>query len=54
MNRLVDPDFTGKLGWFGSASYEALRMKLISNIEHSLTLLQHAFCLAVVHHRRRE
>ncbi len=29
-------------------------MKLISNIEHGLTLLQHASCLAVVHHRRCE
>ena len=29
-------------------------MKLISNIEHGLTLLQDAFCLTVVHRRRRE
>src|SRR5215472_8766803 len=29
-------------------------MKLISNIEHCLPLLQDAFCLSVVHRRRRE
>jgi hypothetical protein len=42
-----------KQSWLGSTSYEALRVKLISNIEHCLTLLQDAFCLTVLHHGRR-
>jgi len=32
-NRLVNPDFVGKDRWLGSSSDEALRMKLVSNIE---------------------
>src|SRR6202008_288606 len=40
--------------WFRSASYEALRMKLVSNIEHILALPQNVFRLAIVHHRRRK
>src|SRR5271169_7151245 len=53
-NRLVDPDFVGKDRWFRSASDEALRVTLVSNIEHFLALPQNVFCLAIVHHRRRE
>ena len=52
--RSVDPDFVRKLGWLGSASYEAFRVKLISRIEHGLTFFSHPAGLAVVHHRRRE
>lgn len=46
----LHPKLGGKLGWFGSASYEALRVKQISDIELGWTLLQDAFCLTVVHH----
>jgi hypothetical protein len=51
-NRLVNPDLAGKSRWFGSASYEALRVKLISNIEHILALPQDVFRLAIVNRRR--
>jgi hypothetical protein len=37
-NRFVDPDLAGKSRWFGNASYEALRVTLVSNIEHILAL----------------
>ncbi len=50
----VNPNFAGKSRWFGSASYEALRMKLVGNIEHFLALPQNVFRLAIVHHRRRK
>src|SRR2546430_8158627 len=50
----VNPNFAGKSRWFGSASYEALRMKLVGNIEHLLALPQDAFRLAIVNHRRRK
>src|SRR5438445_8440354 len=53
-NRLVDPDLTGKSRWFGSASYEALRVTLVSNIEHILALLQEAFRLTIVNRRWRQ
>lgn len=35
---LVNPDFAGRSRWFGSASYEALRVTLVSNIEYILAL----------------
>jgi hypothetical protein len=38
----------------GSASYEALRVTLVSNIEHILALPQDAFRLAIVNRRRRQ
>ena len=50
----VNPDRAGKSRRFGSASYEALRVTLVSNIEHILALPQNVFRLAIVHHRRRE
>ena len=53
LNWLVDPDLAGKGRWLRSTSYEALRVKPISNIEYCLTLLQDAFCLTVVQHGRR-
>src|ERR1700722_19655007 len=37
-SRLVNPDFAGRSRWFGSASYEALRVTLVSNIEYILAL----------------
>lgn len=54
LRQLNDPDCAGELGWLGSAAYEALRVKLISHMEHCLSLLPHAFCLPIVHHGRRE
>src|SRR5213594_1428390 len=53
-NRLVNPDFAGKSRWFGSASYEALRVTLVSNIEHLLALPQNVFRLAIVNRRWRQ
>src|SRR5438445_7790637 len=53
-NRLVDPDLTGKSRWFGSASYEALRVTLVSNIEHILALPQEVFRLTIVNRRWRQ
>src|SRR5713226_10076400 len=53
-NRLVNPDFAGKSRWFGSASYEALRVTLVSNIEHLLALPQNVFRLTIVNHRWRQ
>ena len=50
----VNPDRSGKSRWSGSASYEALRLALVTNIEHVLALPQNVFRLAIVHHRRRE
>ena len=50
----VYPNFAGKSRRFGSASYEALGMKLVGNIEHFLALPQNVFRLAIVHHRRRK
>ena len=38
LGRLIDPDFGGDLGWFRGASHEALRVTLVSNIEHILPL----------------
>src|SRR6266851_2202273 len=53
-NRLVNPDFAGKSRWCGSASYEALRVTLVSNIEHLLALPQDAFRLAIVNRGWRQ
>jgi hypothetical protein len=53
-NRLVDPDFAGKGRWFGSASYEALRVTLVGNIEHFLALPQDVVSLTIVNHRWRQ
>src|SRR2546430_13634680 len=53
-NRLVNPDFAGKGRWFGSASYEALRVTLVGNIEHLLALPQEVFRLTIVNHRWRQ
>src|SRR5258708_18644047 len=50
-NRFVNPDFAGKGRWFGSASYEALRVALVSNIEHILALPQDVFRLTIVNRR---
>ena len=54
LGRLVDPDFGGEKGWFGGASDEALRVTLVSNIEHILPLPQDAFRLAIVNHGWRQ
>jgi hypothetical protein len=54
LGRLVDPDLAGKSRWCGSASYEALRVTLVSNIEHILALPQDVFRLAIVNRRRRQ
>jgi hypothetical protein len=48
----VNPNFAGTNRWSGSASYKALRMKLVGNIEHFLALPKNVFRLAIVHHRR--
>jgi hypothetical protein len=53
-NRFVNPDFAGKGRWFGSASYETLRVALISNIEHVLALPQDVFRLTRVNRRGRQ
>ena len=53
-NRLVNPDLAGKSRWFGSASYEALRVTLVSNIEHILALPQDVFRLAIVNRGWRQ
>src|SRR5207248_4670182 len=50
----VNPNFAGKSRWFGSASYEALRVKLVSNIEHILALPQDVFRLAIVNRGWRQ
>src|SRR6202011_447180 len=44
----------GKRRWFGSASYEALRVTLVSNIEYILALPQCVFRLAIVNRRWRQ
>jgi len=44
-NRLVNPDFAGKSRWFWSASYETLRVTLVSNIEHILAFAAVSFPL---------
>ena len=54
LNRLVDPDGVGKSRGLGNASYEALRVKLIRDVEHSLALAHDACCLTAVHRGRRE
>ena len=54
LGRLVDPDFAGKSRWRRSASHEALRVKLVSNIEHILALPQDVFRLAIVDHGWRQ
>src|SRR5205807_1790722 len=54
LDRLVDPDLAGKSRWCGSASYEALRVKLVSNIEHILALPQDVFRLAIVNRGWRQ
>jgi hypothetical protein len=53
-NPLVNPDFAGKSRWFGSASYEALRVTVVSNIEYILALPQCVFHLAIVNRRWRQ
>jgi len=53
-NRLVNPDFAGKSRWFWSASYETLRVTLVSNIEYILALPQCVFHLAIVNRRWRQ
>src|SRR5207302_9343059 len=50
----VNPDFVGKDRWFGSASYEALRVTLVSNIERILALPQDVFRLTIVNRRWRQ
>src|SRR5207248_9004978 len=50
----VNSNFAGKSRWFGSASYEALRVKLVSNIEHILALPQDVFRLAIVNRGWRQ
>jgi hypothetical protein len=53
-NRLVNPDLAGKSRWCWSASYEALRVTLVSNIEHILALPQGVFRLAIVNRGWRQ
>src|ERR1022692_3442390 len=53
-SRLVNPDFAGNSRGFGSASYEALRVTLVSNIEYILALPQCVFRLAIVNRRWRQ
>ena len=50
----VNPNFAGKSRWFGSASYEALRVTLVSNIEYFLALPKCVFRLAIVNRRWRQ
>ena len=52
--RLVNPDLAGKSRWFESASYGALRVTLVSNIEHILALPQDVFRLAIVNRGWRQ
>jgi hypothetical protein len=40
VNRLVDPESTGKLRWFGNAENNALRVQSKGNIKHGLMLWQ--------------
>ena len=54
LGRLIDPDFAGELVWFRGASHEALRVKLVSNIEHILALPQDVFRLAIVNRGWRQ
>ena len=44
----------GRAGVLWSASHEALRVKLVSNIEHILALPQDVFRLAIVNHGWRQ
>ena len=53
-DRFVNPYLAGKNRWCGSASYEALRVTLKSNIEHILALPQDVFRLTIVNRRRRQ
>ena len=53
-SRIVNPDFAGRSRWFGSASYEALRVTLVSNIEHILALPQDVFRLTIVNRGWRQ
>jgi len=53
-DRLIDPDFAGENRWFGGASYEALRVALVSNIEYVLALPQSVFRLPIVNRGWRQ
>jgi hypothetical protein len=44
----------GKLGWLGSASYEALRVALLNNIENILALPPDVLSLTIVNRRWRQ
>jgi Enoyl-(Acyl carrier protein) reductase len=54
LSGLFDPDLRRNRSLFWSLAHEALRVKLIGDIEHLLTLLQDGAGLLVVHHGRRE